>query len=325
MKTALVSAIGSFSADAVIKSLKEHGLFVLGCDIFPKEWVVNAYSVDMFFQVPRGTDRELYINTIKEICTREQVDYLIPLTDAEIDTLNDNREWFQNSGVQLCISSKQTINICRNKVRTYEALEAIKDSIFSQTIPTISAVDYTEEFFSGFSLVCKPYNGRSSQGMRKLQSRKEVKAYLDEIDQENYILQPQIVGSIVTVDVVRNPETGKIICVPRKELLRTLSGAGTSVYIFHDDVLVEDCRRIADRLGIRGCVNFEFIQSADGSYHFLECNPRFSGGIEFSCLTGYDFIWAHLNCFSGKEIDDLKSYRNCYIARKYEEKITAME
>ena len=61
MKTALVTAIGSFSADIVIKSLKKQGLKVIGCDIFPKEWVVDAYSVDVFYQVPRGTKREKYL------------------------------------------------------------------------------------------------------------------------------------------------------------------------------------------------------------------------------------------------------------------------
>lgn len=62
MKTALVTAIGSFSAEIVIQSLKQHGITVVGCDMFPKELIVNAYSVDVFYQVSRGTDRDCYIS-----------------------------------------------------------------------------------------------------------------------------------------------------------------------------------------------------------------------------------------------------------------------
>ncbi|MFQ9705363.1 MAG: ATP-grasp domain-containing protein [Enterocloster clostridioformis] len=53
----------------------------------------------------------------------------------------------------------------------------------------------------------------------------------------------------------------------------------------------------------RGCVNMEFIEDRDGVYHMLECNPRFSGGVEFSCLAGYDCVTNHLRCFEGKEIE----------------------
>ena len=322
MKTALITAIGSFSADAVIKSLKAHGLRVLGCDIFPKEWVVDAYSVDMFFQVPRGTEGDTYIDALKEICTREGVNYILPLTDAEIDTLNQNREWFRDNGIQLCFSPKETIDVCRDKYRTYQCLKQMDLGV--HVIPTAFAADYTEELFPGYPVICKPFNGRSSQGVRRLFSRKELMAFLSEIDLHEYIIQPLIKGSIVTVDVVRNPDSGKVVCVPRKELLRTLSGAGTSVHVFHDDALLSECAKIAKRLGICGCVNYEFVQAVDGTYHFLECNPRFSGGIEFSCMTGYDFIWAHLNCFSGQDIAAHYPYQDCYIARKYEETITAL-
>lgn len=323
MKTALVTAIGSFSAEIVIQSLKQHGITVVGCDMFPKELIVNAYSVDVFYQVSRGTDRDRYISEIKDICTREKVDYLLPLTDAEIDTLNDNRTWFQENDVQICISSETAIKICRDKFRTYQVLK--RQDLRIGIIPTVIAADYNEKSFPDQPAVCKPFNGRSSQGMQRLNSRNELLSYLSIIDPKQYILQPFISGHIITVDIVRNPATGNVVCIPRKELLRTLSGAGTSVHVFHDELLSEECKKIAEYLEIQGCVNFEFIQSTEGKYFFLECNPRFSGGVKFSCMTGYDFVQAHMNCFSGKDIDPLCLYKDCYIARKYTETITAFE
>ena len=130
---------------------------------------------------------------------------------------------------------------------------------------------------------------------------------------------------MVTVDVVRSPEQGTCVAVCRRELLRTLNGAGTSVLVFRNRQLEERCRAIAGLLGIRGCVNMEFIEDRDGVYHMLECNPRFSGGVEFSCLAGYDCVTNHLRCFEGREIERDDRITGMYIARKYEEYVTKVE
>ena len=54
----------------------------------------------------------------------------------------------------------------------------------------------------------------------------------------------------------------------------------------------------------------------------LECNPRFSGGVEFSCIAGYDCVSEHLHCFEGKPVDTAAKISGMYIARKFEEYIT---
>ena len=72
-------------------------------------------------------------------------------------------------------------------------------------------------------------------------------------------------------------------------------------------------------------MNMEFIEDQDGVCHMLECNPRFSGGVEFSCLAGYDCVTNHLRCFEGQEIELAECVKGMYIARKYEEYITRVE
>ena len=51
-KTVFVTAIGSFSAAAVIGRYKEEGYRVLGCDIYPAEWIVASGEVDCFYRAP---------------------------------------------------------------------------------------------------------------------------------------------------------------------------------------------------------------------------------------------------------------------------------
>ena len=142
-----------------------------------------------------------------------------------------------------------------------------------------------------------------------------------EEQKQQYLVQPKIDGHVITVDVVRNPETGQISCLPRRELLRTLNGAGTSVCVFRNGLLEQQCRDIAEAVGIRGCVNMEFIEADQekNEYYFLECNPRFAGGVAFSGAAGYDMADAHIRCFTGEKLDELSVTGEQYIARRYAE------
>src|SRR5690554_5029400 len=103
-KSILVTAIGSFSSESVVSSLLElESHHIIGCDIYPAEWhaVSNKYS--NVFQVPLVSDSEKYLRTLLEICSTNQVEYIIPLTDVEIDFFNIYRDCFAEEGVILCM------------------------------------------------------------------------------------------------------------------------------------------------------------------------------------------------------------------------------
>lgn len=321
MKNLLVTAIGSFSADIVIKNLKKYGYNVIGCDMYPKEWIVDAYNVSRFYKAPYATNVEEYVEFIYDICKKEHINFILPLTDVEVDILNDHREFFEEKGIKICISSKETIKLCRNKKKIEQFLSSKK---VCNTIKTqlLSDIDTNKV---NFPVVCKPYNGRSSQGLKYIYSKKELEYFINNIDISDYIIQPYIDGCVITVDVVRQSESNKAVAISRKELIRTQNGAGTSVYIFNNKNLELDCIDIANTLDINGCVNFEFIEDKNGEIHFIECNPRFSGGVEFSCISGYDCISNHMKCFEGKSIDSKHEFKNQYICRKYEEYVTKVE
>ena len=65
MKTAFITSLGSVAGDIVIKSLKQHGYRVVGCDIYPKEWVVDANNVDVFYRAPYSSDVDNYLKFVK--------------------------------------------------------------------------------------------------------------------------------------------------------------------------------------------------------------------------------------------------------------------
>lgn len=341
-KTALVTAIGSFSAREVIAGCIRAGMRVIGCDIYPAEWIADSKDVEVCYQAPYATDEMAYRRFLTEICQKENVDFVLPLTDVEVDVLQKWRIENQSEDplhAVVCLSGIDTIRLCRDKEKMQKFLN---ERGLCRTIPGRELTEVVEtESASGYQnlsypLVIKPVDGRSSQGLSRIRGAGQMAYAVQECMERGgrFLVQPMIDGSVVTVDVVRDPKSGITACVARRELLRTLNGAGTSVYVYHDENLERECQEIAKALDICGCVNFEFIdtesdkkemdgaemgESGQERYCFLECNPRFSGGVAFSCMAGYDMIQAHLACFSGRVPQTPVCVENQYIARRYTE------
>lgn len=313
----LVTAIGSFSAKAVIDSLHAHGVRVVGCDIYPASWVVNSLDVDAFYNVPRASETASFVQALQHIIAAESVDMIIPSTDYEVDAIMGRRDQLD---AIVCMSSDESLSLCRDKLACYNALSNVVEKRYLISTLLLADVDIPQQ---SYPAVCKPLHGRSSSGLFFAQSPKALQDKMAEIDTADYCMQPQIPGSVVTVDILRHDEV--FVSIPRRELLRTPNGAGTSVEIFKNRELQELCHSIAVVLGIEGCVNFEFIEQEDGDFRFLECNPRFSGGVAFSQMSGYDFVANHIRHFAGLPVDEDVEITEQFIARRYTEFIMEKE
>ena len=325
MRTVIVTAIGSFSAPAVIRELKEAGCRVVGTDINPKELIAMSAEADVFVNLPRCDTGEAYVDAVAELVRREKADAVLPLTDAELDVLNEVRDRLQPA--VLWASPAEAVRISRDKMKSRAAAERAG----AKVIPTELLADALLAS-PGFPLILKPRDGRSSQGLYRVRTDKELSKALEEIRstgrEKDYLVQPLIEGRIVTADVVRFPD-GRCTALPREEYVRTWNGAGLSVHVFRDKALEETCRAVAEELGVLGCVNFEFIHAEDGSFYFMECNPRFSGGTGFSIAAGDHVVRKHLAAFGAAPEEEkpekgaqLRDVTECWIARKYVEVIT---
>lgn len=315
----LITAIGSFAADAAIASLKRsHVDRVIGCDINPARWLPNSHSVDAFYQVPLATDVALYVEALIDIIKRERIDYLIPLTDPEVDTLSAHRRTFEQHRVTLCMSSDNALAICRDKLALYEFF---KDSDLVHVIPTFEATRWSPPSCP-FPLIAKPRNGRSSEGLRIIDTAEELQIHRGKL--RNHVVQPILTGDIFTVDLVRDDVRDKSFAISRKELIRTRNGAGMSVEVSFNETLVTATQHVGKHVGINGCVNMEYIL-AGGNYYLMDINPRFSAGIAFSVLAGYDMVTSHLHCFSGDEIQEPIAVKTMTIAKRLTEVVTRVE
>ena len=305
----LVTAIGSFSADCVVNSLKAKEHKVVGCDIYPSTWHAVSKDCDCVYQAPFATNEREYISFLLEVCKKEQVDCIFPLTDLEIDVLNRHRVEFADANVSVFIQSETCLNIARDKFAMYRLFK--DDECVNVPYSVCS-----EEMDLGFPIpaIAKPINGRSSEGLKRITRNEELKEF---VGVTNYIIQQNISGSVFTVDYVRD-RLGNDFAIPREELLRTKNGAGTTIRVFSDELLSKTVSYIGDKLGIIGCVNMEFIFN-DGKYYLIDINPRFSAGVAFSNFVGYDMVTNHLDSFVGGCVCDPIEYKEQIICKQYKE------
>lgn len=321
-KTVFLTVTNAVSADIAIKSLKRMGYRLVGSDANPKEWVVGSNRVDAFYQAPLITNNDAYLAFIKDVCIKENVSFIMPFIDIEVDLFSDNREWFDENDIKICISPKEAISVLRNKKKLADFIAENCPEIVS--IPTTILRDIDELEWE-FPVVCKPYNGRSSQGLRYIHNQEEWEEFKKDADKDLYIVEPFIEGPIVMVEIVRQPDKHKVVAMTRRELMSTPHGLSTAVYLYQDKSLEERSKVLAEKIGIVGNVNFEYILDPKGVYHFVECNPRFSAGCEFSCFGGYDIIENHIKCFTGEEIEEYHFKHTMVIARQYEEVLTCVD
>ena len=358
MQTLIVTAIGSFSASAVIRSCRACGFRVVGTEIHDPEDIAESADVDRFVKVPRFDAGDAYLAALSEIAREERALAILPLTDAELDLLNLHRALFRPA--ELWVSPEEAVRAARNKETSRAAAarafaaggRAVGHASGGETvlcpdrglaaggeaaclpdlsahfsvIPTERVGDLGEEaLLQRLPLILKPFDGRSSEGLFRVRTPRELSGALRAIREEgretSYLVQPLLEGLVVCVDTVRGRD-GTCISVPREEHRRTFNGAGLSVRVFRDPLLEAACAGIARELGILGCVNFEFIRTEDGRYHFLECNPRFSGGTGFSAAAGCDVVKLHLEVFTGKSLPRENPAAGCFAAKKYIEVVT---
>lgn len=298
----LVTSVGSFSGRSVIDALSNSGHRVIGIDINPREHLSTICMTCGFYQVPHSRDAEGYLGRLIDIIRKEAVDAVIALTDPEVDLLSERNSFFDDAGVALLMPNRRQVSLARDKNK----MAQLMSDGGVRTIPTYETLNSALELV-GFPIIAKQRKGRSSIGLRRLDSSDDISPSLTAAE-GRYVFQPHLNGDIVTVDIVNDIANGTFYYMPRLEYIRTANGAGLTVEVFKDCSLTPIVKRLCEISGLRGCFNVEFIKNNEG-YHLMDINPRFSAGIGFSLSSGYDFINNHISCFFGEEIDNGNVYR----------------
>ena len=254
------------------------------------------YVADAHYLVPR-IDAPDYLDTILDICCRENINAVTTLIDPEIELLAKNRARFEEIGVEVLAPYAETAELCFDKFKMYQYLTA-------HGVPTpdtwgdyASAMAAVENGSLAFPVFVKPRTGSGSVGARKVQDADTLKA-LCEAD-SSLIIQRLMCGDL-DADVYIDTISHKAVSAFSKRKLETKIGGASKTISFKDEKLFDFIRRITELLKFNGPVDMDFFYQ-DGTYYLSEVNPRFGGAYLHAYGAGVDFIKLIKNNLNGME------------------------
>ena len=269
------------------------------------------YVADAHYLVPRIDDPS-YLDTILSICRKEKIDAVTTLIDPEIALLAQNRERFEQIGVEVLAPYAETAVLCFDKFKMSQFLAA-------HGIPTpdtwgdyASAMTAVAAGELAFPVFVKPRTGSGSVGARKVHDAGTLKA-LCQAD-PSLIIQRLMTGDL-DADVYIDTISHKAVSAFSKRKLETKLGGASKTVSFKDEALFAFIQQITQLLEFNGPVDMDFFFQ-DGVYYLSEINPRFGGAYLHAYGAGVDFVKLIKN--------NLNGVQNTPVFGDYEENVVMM-
>ena len=270
------------------------------------------YFGDKNYIIPR-IGEENYIDSIIDICKEEEIKLIVPTIDTELSILSQNKELIEEiTEAKVLISSREVINICRNKINTSMFFE--KNGFGIPRLINdynLSAGNYK------FPLFIKPLDGSSSINTFKINNRLQLDFFIKYV--KNPIIQEFIEGKEYTIDAFIDFDGNPITIVPR-ERIATRSGEISKGKIVKDRDLIEEIKEVISVLKPIGHITFQCMKTRDG-IKFIEINPRFGGGAPMTIKAGANSPMNLYKLLMGEKLTYNEDYEDNMIALRFDDSI----
>jgi carbamoyl-phosphate synthase large subunit len=248
---------------------------------------VNS-MLDSFFKAPAASDQDKYMAFLKDVISAEQVDAFLPISEPEIEVLNERRDEIESLGVKLLLNNQLIIDNFLDKLRMAHFLK----NLGIKTPRTILLRDYDGSI--GFPLIIKPRRGYGSKHLWKVEDEDDL-AYVKKKDDGLLIVQ-EYLGRIEEEYTTGVFSDGcKVSSITFK---RRIGFGGLSAEAVYSECpfLEELSEKIASSTDLRGCINIQSRRIDENLFVPFEINPRLSSTLPFRKHFGFDDAvwWLHI-------------------------------
>lgn len=240
-------------------------------------WLNPAYFMGdaRYFLPPSERDETDFIEKLEHICQSEKVSLIVPIIDLDLYCLAKYRERLRSIGTEVLVSAPEVIEICRDKYKFHQFLNA-------NGFPAPKVFTPDEARVNALPLFIKPRSGGGSIHAHKLETDEDLEYYLYKISDP--IIEEFLEGYEVTVDVFSDWSGTPVLALPRRRF--KLKAGEVSIGAIERDVALEkQCIAIASTLGTIGPINIQVFVTSKGLF-FTELNPRLAGGVTLSIAAG---------------------------------------
>lgn len=280
-KTILITGCGGDIGQSIAKILRQESpqTRLIGCDIHLNH--AGKIYFDDIEVVPKASSKDYFL-TLSKIVTSQQVDLIIPMSEAEIMRFTNDHQEKEQLRIPVLTASENVIKIGLDKLSTANFLKA-QGLNHPWTIPA------SQELPAEFPCVMKMRSGQGSKQFTIIENMEVAKYYQK--------LRPNNLWQEYLLPNDREYTCG-VYRTKRKEIRtivirRTLSGGLTATgEIINNHIIDNYLRSIAEKLDFYGSINLQLRLTKRGPVLF-EINPRFSSTVVFRHLVGFrDLIWS---------------------------------
>ena len=214
-----------------------------------------------------------------DICNREAIDAILPMTNKAIEFLNRHRKDFGRDNLLVYLQESGTIEVCHDKQKLAQFFE-------SEGIPcpvTGSAEMFAER--GEFPLIAKPKRGEGGKDNFIIETQRDLEFHAQKYP--GHVLQKFIHGEEYTVDWFSDKSGKPHLMVPRQRL--AVRGGEVMVSrICMDPPIIELVRQVGMRLKLCGPANLQGIRGVDSQFLLTDVNLRFGSGAAHTIAVGGD-------------------------------------
>ena len=232
------------------------------------------YEADKYYIVPRMTVPG-YIDTILDICKKEEIDGVLSLIDPELSLLAKNEKLFKALGVKIIGSSYELCEMSLDKYQMFLWLDKhgykcaksyMNKEVFYEDIKNEKIT---------YPVFVKPARGSASIAISKVYDPETVDLLF--AHDEGLMIQEYLNGQEIGADVYIDMIAGQVVSIFTKKKIKMRAGETDKAVSFKDEKLFALIKNFVLEAGYRGQIDID-IFDINGEYYISEVNPRFGGG-----------------------------------------------
>ncbi|MGQ0621726.1 MAG: ATP-grasp domain-containing protein [Panacagrimonas sp.] len=257
---------------------------------------VGYATADIAFTEPAGLPIEAYVDWILEKAVAEKIDVIVPGHEASAIVAAAPR--FAERGVRVFKAAtaevlpqlhrkqwvyeqapadvrRPTWELVTEDAQLDEAVTRIEQTHNACIKPTVSVYGLGYHRLASSAVAAQRELARDELSLEQWRGRYGVVR----VEKPQMVMQ-HLPGHEYSADMACDQGQVLALVIRRKPLL----GAG-QLLVEHPEIETS-ARALVERFALSGLINIQFKEDADGRACLLEINPRASGGIGMSCLSG---------------------------------------
>lgn len=263
-----------------------------------------------------------YVDFCLDFCRKHKINIFIPRKENVL--ISKRLSDFDALGVKVLVSpDSQLMETLDNKAAAYQSiLEKEKQGAVLMRIPDFFVVNNLKEFKyayerlreKGHTVCFKPVTGEGANGFRVIKENIET---IDQLFTQGIghripyhyaceiLSQQEVFPDLMVLEFLEGEEYS-IDCLASKKNLYTaiprMKGAGRVRELVDHHELIQLAHNFHQHYQLPYIFNIQ-VKYSNGEPKLLEINPRMSGGMHVSCLSGINFPYLAIKLLLGEELN----------------------